>query len=248
MQNYFKTADYADIFVKRMEYERARMGFTQNEMAEKMGMSASGYKKIISGETKKVDLQMVHRLSKMTNMYMFDLLEQDDAIIRLARKMNHLTPTQLKLVELILDYEGQFIYENEKPDESFITVMEPTADVKDGMFWDSMILYKVEAGEYQRRYGGKISCGIRVNSNHMVPAYIKGDILLICKEPIQDGDVGIFVDKRSGKAYVRKYRRAVPSVLEPLADYGESYYIDEEDTTDVMNWVKFGKVIAKIRQ
>lgn len=248
MQNYFETADYADIFVKRMEYERARMGFTQSEMAEQMGMSASGYKKIISGETKKVDLQMVHRLSRMTDMYMFDLLEQDNTIIRLARKMNDLIPTQLKLLELILDYERQFTYENGKPEESFITVMEPTADVKDGMFWDSMIMYKVEAGEYQRRYGGKISCGIRVNSNYMVPAYIKGDILLICKEPIQDGDVGIFVDKKSGKAYVRKYRRATPSILEPVADYGENYYIDEEDSTDVMNWIKFGKVIAKIRQ
>ena len=248
MQNYFETADYADIFVRRMEYERARMGFTQNEMAEQMGMSASGYKKIVSGETKKIDLQMVHRLSKMTNMYMFDLLEQDNAIIRLARKMNNLTPTQLKLVELILDYEGQYIYENGAPEESFITVMEPTADVKDGMFWDSMIMYKVEAGEYQRRYGGKISCGLRINSNYLVPAYIKGDILLICKEPIQDGDVGVFVDKRSGKAYVRKYRRATPSVLEPVADYGENYYIDEEDSSDVMNWIKFGKVIAKIRQ
>lgn len=224
------------------------MGFTQNEMAEQMGMSASGYKKIISGETKKIDLQMVHRLSKMTNMYMFDLLEQDNAIIRLARKMNNLTPTQLKLVELILDYEGQYIYEDGVPEESFITVMEPTADVKDGMFWDSMIMYKVEAGEYQRRYGGKISCGLRINSNYLVPAYIKGDILLICKEPIQDGDVGVFVDKRSGKAYVRKYRRATPSVLEPVADYGENYYIDEEDSSDVMNWIKFGKVIAKIRQ
>lgn len=248
MQNYFDTADYADIFVRRMEYERARMGFTQNQMAEQMGMSASGYKKIISGETRKIDLQMVHRLSSLTNMYMFDLLEQDNSVIRLARKMNNLSENQMKMVELFVDFESQFVYEERKPEKSFITVLESTADVRDGMFWDSMIMYKVEAGEYQRRYGGKISCGIRVNSNYMVPAYVKGDILLICKEPIQDGDVGVFVDKRNGQAYVRKYRRATPSRLEPVADYGENYYIDEENPGDVMNWVKFGKVISKIRQ
>lgn len=47
--------ELAKNFSLNVERERMRLGFTQAEMAKKLEMSLSGYKKMISGETTRID-------------------------------------------------------------------------------------------------------------------------------------------------------------------------------------------------
>ncbi len=125
--------------------------------------------------------------------------------------------------------------------------MEPMGDCKDGMILDSVNLSKANIGDYRQRLGVDIHCGLKMNNNHLHPVYLKNDILLICKEPPRDGDVGIFMNKENGRTYIRKYRQTSPCRLEPVNGYGEVFLVDSDDPKDVLKWVKFGRVVTKIR-
>ena len=100
---------------------------------------------------------------------------------------------------------------------------------------------------YRNRYGSLIDFGIRVTSDHLTPVYLPGDILLISKQPVRDGDTGIFIDKNSGLLYTRKFFQTSPCRLEPINNYGQTFYIDSSNESDVNRWIRFGFVITKMR-
>lgn len=60
-------------YIINMERERVRRGYTQPQMAKHMGISTSGYKKIVAGETSKIDLYAAYQLYKFTGKFIFEL-------------------------------------------------------------------------------------------------------------------------------------------------------------------------------
>jgi len=246
MQTKITKNSVAEVFAKLLEEERMHLGLNQEQMATRMEMSVSGYKKIISGETRKVDLYHALKLSEISGRYLFELFELDTPATRVAQKVSLLSKPQKVFVEAVTEFEKEFAISHPDSDE-YITVMEPCGDICDGMIWDSVNLSKVEIGAYRRRLSESIHCGIRLNNNHLHPAYVKGDILLISKEPPRDGDVGIFVNRENGRAYIRKYRQTNPCRLEPINGYGEVFYVNSDDSQDMAKWIKFGKVVTKMR-
>lgn len=247
MQNTISREQFTEKIVEIMEKERINQGWTQEQMAQKMEMSTSGYKKIVSGETKKIDLFMAHRLSSITGKYLFELFEIQTPVTQVAKKLALLSPSQLRMIDGFVEFERQFAPGRFPQSEEYVTVMEPTGEVYDGMVWDSIILSKVDASAYIQRLGKTIQCGLKINSNHLTPTYIKGDILLISKEPLRDGDIGVFINLENGRGYIRRYRQTSPVCLESLNGLGESFYVDDENGEEVRKWIKFGKIITKMR-
>lgn len=246
MQGDISRNQLAERFAKILEQERSRLELNQEQMAKKLDISVSGYKKIISGETKKVDLYLALKLSELSGRYLFDLFEIGTPETQVAQTIGELTEKQKSFLQAVAEFEHEFTIDHIDSEE-FISVMEPCGDVQDGMVWDSVNLSKVNIGAYRKMLLQPIHCGLRMNNNHLHPAYVKGDILLIGKEPIRDGDVGIFVNRETGRAYIRKYRQTNPCRLEPVNGYGEVFFVDSDDPIDVAKWIKFGKVITKMR-
>lgn len=237
-----------DNFIDSMERERTRLGFTQSQMAKELGISLSGYKKLIAGETNKVDLYLAYRLSEISGRYIIDLCGAEGPGLEIVKRLPDLTETQIRFAAGVIAFEADFRSQVASQEaEDYVTMMVPTGNFEDGMIWDSVNLEKVNVAKYRARYGVDIHCAIKITSNHMHPVYHMNDILLVSKQPPRDGDVGIFINKETGRAYLRKYYQTNPIRLVPVNDFGVEYTVDPMDEKDMNQWIKFGKVLAKIR-
>lgn len=239
--------DITKNFLCSIEQERIKLRLTQAQMAEQLGLSTSGYKKIIAGETTKIDLYTGYMMYRLTGKPIFELCGDTDPSLTLLQKLKRLSPTQQKFLEMLLDFEIDFRQQKKEGIEDYVTLMQPTGNFEDGMIWDSANFSKIDIAHYRERFGTQIHCAIQVASNHLNPVYHMGDILLICKKPPRDGDTGIFINKKDGRAYLRKFRQTHPCRLEPINDYGETFYVDSTDPEAIDQWIKFGCVLTKIR-
>ncbi len=56
-----------------LEKERIALHFSQSQMAEALDMSLSSYKRIISGETNRIDFYTIYLMYKLTNKFSYEL-------------------------------------------------------------------------------------------------------------------------------------------------------------------------------
>lgn len=233
-------------FITSMERERVRRGYTQPQMAERLGLSASGYKKIIAGETDKIDLYTAYQVSQLSGRFIFELCGENSAELEAFQGYRGLTSTQKAFVNDIIHFEQNFQEKNVDA-EKYISVIVPTGVVEDGMIWDSANIIKVNAASYLRRFSRELHCGILITSDHLQPVYQMGDILLISKKPPRNGDTGIFINKEEGRAYLRRFRQTDTIRLEPVNEYGAVIELSSSDMSDEGKWIILGYVLTKMR-
>lgn len=237
-------------FIDSLEQERTSLGLTQMQMAQKMKMSVSGYKKLIAGETSKVDLYVAYQTYQLTGKWFFELCRDNSSpILQAACKMRRLTPSQVRFVTGIIDFEEAFRREiSPEKAEDYVSILTPTGNMEDGMIWDSANVEKLNVASYRKWFGSDLHCAVRITSNHLSPVYHMGDILLVSQTAPRDGDTGIFINKEDGRVYLRRYRQTNPCVLEPIIGYGRTFTIDSHDHKEMDKWIKFGHVLTKIRE
>ena len=233
-------------FAVNIERERIRLNLTQKDMANKLEMSLSAYKRLITCSTDNIDLYVIYKLYKLTGKLAYEFTSVSDPYLELKKKIANLAPSQLAYIDALVDFEKAFSDTCISP-EDYITVYIPTGNMEDGMIYDSAAVEKVHLPNYRARYGNQISCGIRITSNHLHPVYNKGDIILIAQKSIRDGDTGVFINHISGRAYIRKFYQTSPCKLEPVNGLGDIFFVDGNSKEDMEKWIKFGRVIAKIR-
>ena len=237
------------VFVEHLEHERNLAGLTQTQMAEKMDLSLSGYKKIISGETYKIDLYTAYRLSLFTGKSISEFLDDIHSDLSdIIEKMRKLSPLQLNFVSTIVDFETAFL-DGISPGASsdYVTLFTPTGALRDGMIWDTAHMEKINVSHYRRIFGSQLHCAMRITSDHLHPVYGQNDILLISKKAPRDGDTVIFIHSRTHRCYLRRFRQTMPWTLEPINSYGIPLTIDTNDPCERNNWIIFGKVLTKMR-
>ncbi len=242
-----------DNFAQSVESERLRLGLSQAEMAGELQLSLSSYKRIISGEAGKVDMYTLYLLCNLCNKFAFEVIGGDSPFLDTAARLRDLSSAQLQFVHDIITFEVDFAGSDKKPEnpvnsiDDYITVITLTGDMEDGMIFDSFNPRKVYMPQYRKMFGSLLSMGIEITSNHLHPVYHKGDILLISKTPIRDGDVGMFINKETNRTYIRKFHQTSPCTLKPVNDYGEAFTVDSNDPAAMNKWIKFGKVLTKVR-
>lgn len=219
-------------------------------MAEKVDMSVSGYKKLIAGETSKIDLFIAYQMYELTGKWIFELYgDSSSLLLQTATKMRHLSPSQLRFVSSVIDFEADFISNTpSEVAEDYVSLLTPTGSFEDGMIWDSVNVEKLNVARYRKRFGTDLHCAIRITSNHLNPVYNLGDILLISKSAPRDGDTGMFINRETGRAYFRKLHQTSACVLEPLNDYGLTFTMNDHDKNESDKWLKFGRVLSKMRE
>lgn len=236
-------------FINNLEMERTALGLTQVQMAQEMEMSVSGYKKLISGSTSRIDLYMAYQTYHLTGKWLFELCgDYSSPLLQIVRDIRRLSSTQLRFISGIINFELDF--QNETPPDhidDYVSLIIPTGDVQDGMIWDSANVEKLNVASYRKRFGSDLHCAILITSNHLSPVYHMGDIILISQTAPRDGDTGIFVNKENGRAYLRRYRQTNPIMLEPIIGSGKTFTIDSHDHQEIDKWIKFGRVLCKVR-
>lgn len=180
-------------FIDNIEKERVRLNLTQAQMAQKLDMSVSNYKKLIAGQYRRPNLFLAQRLYELTGKLLFEFFDFDSPKLNAISKFMKLSDTQRSFIEGIIDFELAFSTSKEENTDDYLTVLIPTGNCKDGMIWDSANVRKVNIAPYRKRYGSQINAGVEVTSNHLTPVYHMGDILLISRRPPRDGDTTIFL-------------------------------------------------------
>lgn len=236
-------------FVEHFERERIIAGLTQTQMAERLGLSLSGYKKIISGETARIDLYTVYRLGQVTGKSISEFLDEPSSeLTHITQKLRQLTPLQYNFVSAVIEFEAAFLACMEPPRESdYVNLLIPTGNLQDGMIWDTTHLHKINVAHYRKVLGNRLHCAIQVTSNHLRPAYNKDDILLISKSAPRDGDIGIFINRETHCCYLRKFWQMTLWILEPINEYGVTFLLDYNNPKEMDKWIVFGKVLTKMR-
>ena len=236
-------------FAESMEKERIALGYSQAQMAQALDMSLSTYKRIINVEINKLDFYTFYQLYQLTGKFAFELCKYEDPLSNTVASMRRLSYTQLRTINAFIDFEDHFAstLNSGQNVEDYTTLIIPSGCMHDGMIYDSCLLSKINIAPYRRRFHDKIDCAILITSSHLNPTYNVNDILLIDRSPIQDGDTGIFLHKETGLAYIRRFRRGHPCRLEPIGSYGRTLYVDGSDASETSKWIKFGRVLSKIR-
>ena len=234
-------------FAINIERERFNRGLSQAKMAQKLDMSLASYKRLITCSVEKIDLYTAYRLYQLTGKLAYEFLDvSGNSVLDVKSKIVGLSPSQLSFIDGLIEFEKSFAATH--PDhEDYVTVYIPTGNMEDGMIYDTSNVEKLNISSYKSKYGNIIHCGIKITSNHLHPAYNKGDVLLISRQAIRDGDTGVFINKNTGCAYVRKFHQTSPCMLEPISSYGETIYVDDTNPADMNRWIKFGYVITKVR-
>lgn len=232
-------------FTLNIEKGRIKQGLTQSQMATLLEMSLSGYKKMISGSTAKIDLHTMYLLHRIFGKCFFEMIDEYEEDEELLLNFKMLSSSQKKYIKGLVDFELAFTTNNQNSTD-YITVFVPTGNMEDGMFFDSANYIKVNASVYRKKFGTDLHCGIQITSDHLHPTYNMGDILLICRKAIREGDTGIFLNKETGRLYIRKLHASTSTswILDSVNDYDEPIILDRSNTE---NWVRFGYVLTKMR-
>lgn len=234
-------------FAINIERERFNMGLSQAQMARKLDMSLASYKRLITCSVEKIDLYTAYRLYQLTGKLAYEFLDvSNNSVLNVKSKIVGLSPSQLSFIDGLIEFEKNFAVAHPNH-EDYVTVYIPTGNMEDGMIYDTSNVEKLNIAPYKEKYGNLIHCGLKITSNHLHPAYNKGDVLLICRQAIRDGDTGVFINKNTGCAYVRKFYQTSPCRLEPISGYGETILVDDNNPADMNRWIKFGYVITKVR-
>ena len=162
-------------FILNAEKERVRRNLTQAQMAKKLEMSLSGYKKMVAGSTAKIDLYTVYLLHILSGKWIFELIDERPREAAFVSKLKEMTPNQLNFVDSLVEFEIAFsdsITAAEKNCDDYITVFIPTGNMEDGMIYDSTHYMKVDVSAYRQKFGDDMHCGLLVTSSHLHPVFI----------------------------------------------------------------------------
>lgn len=224
--------------VDNIEKIRIEQNMSQEKMAEYLDMSLSGYKRMINNTNTKIDAYIIYQVACLSKRFAFEIIGGCDDIAFLSG-LRKLPFSQKLFIHSMVDVEKQL--SNGDKGSTTIPLITFTGDMKDGMLYDSMNIETISVNNTIA------TCAVRVTSNHLHPAYHKGDILLVRQEPPRNGDIGIFINKEDGCIYVRKFMQTDPCRLEPINNYGTTFLVSQDDTEEMDKWIKFGYVLKKMR-
>jgi hypothetical protein len=155
-------------------------------------------------------------------------------------KYRHLDIHGKNIADTIIDLELKRIEEstvNEDVEENIVYINfaqnSASAGSGDVLFGD---IDDTPLALVENRITNKADFAVRVNGNSMLPNFSNGDIVLASKQPVDNGDIGLFVV--NGNGYIKKKGSRELISLNPKFD---NVQIGEYDTVYCM-----GKVIGKV--
>ena len=87
-----------------IERERERLGYTQQQMADAIGMSLSSYRRMLSGELNLRASIVIRNLFFLTGKCCWEFMEESTPVLEVGRKLRRLDKEELKAIEAIVDH------------------------------------------------------------------------------------------------------------------------------------------------
>ena len=236
-------------FAENLRRYREDQGFTQKEVAEKIGASRSTYSNYETGN-REPDVRTIKAISEVLGVPSDVLLGTSFVSI-----LSTYTKEEKQMISRfrLLDTHGQKVVAHVLNDEYDRMTNVESIEQKGWISYINLYDLAVSAGTGEplgnTYYATKISvpaekvpegahCCVRVNGDSMEPAYKDGDIVFVHRqdEPVREGEIGIFSLNSDG--YMKKLG---PKRLESLNPKYEPIEIHNYDELRC-----FGKVLGKL--
>lgn len=94
-----------DNFRRNIEIERKKKGYTQQEMADRIEMSLSSYRRMIAGDMNLTASIVIKNLYFETGLCLHELMEVNDPYLNVLKKIRKLSSEQMQFVDYIIDRE-----------------------------------------------------------------------------------------------------------------------------------------------
>lgn len=233
--------ELAQIFVKRLEEERIKRGWKQYEVAERLGMSLPGYRKMIAGHTESISLYTAFMASTLFDMSMLSFCAESTRM-EIIDKLQKVPDSVCDRVNYYLTNEEKAyqFYRNLQVKQKVIDVLKFPRFMKDGMQIDS---YLVEKHVIKDIFDEEIHKGIYVSENSYIPVYGKGDILLINENMARNGDITLLLHAKTRRFYLRKLLIKDEFECHPINGRGEIFVIPQAERKE---WIDCGHVVAAV--
>lgn len=231
-------------FINQIETERIKKGLKQHEIAEKLEMSLAGYRKMISGQTDSISLFTAYKAAELFGKTLNSMCIENERnqTIDTVYRASESAYTRIKYY---VSYQDQYRKHYEHCSSEgckYVDLVIPNGFFKDGMILDSYGLSKLEV---KNIYDEEIHKALKITENSLIPAYVKGDILLINETMARNGDISLLMNAKTRRFYIRRIIIKEVIVCEPLNGKGEDLIIRQEDRKE---WIDFGHVVATLRE
>ena len=232
---------------EKLKEIREKTHMNKKEFAEYIGIKYTTYNNYETGTREPSSDFLILISSKFDVSIDYILGIQSESEIK-ANEYNHienyrkLDPYGKDLVDTVISKELKRIEETNKKttksndeDIVYINFAQNTASAGSGdvLFGD---IDDTPLALVENRITNKADFAVRVNGNSMLPNFSNGDIVLASKQPVDNGDIGLFVV--NGNGYIKKKGSRELISLNPKFD---NVQISEYDTVYCM-----GKVIGKV--
>lgn len=235
-------------FSQALKTLRLKAGYTQKDVYEHFKIPQSTFSSWEVGKSEPSGEMLI----KLCEFYKCDIMKKFSSLVdndmftlselKLLENYKKLDPYGKDLVDTVISKELKRIEDmNKKTTKSndedivYINFAQNTASAGSGdvLFGD---IDDTPLALVENRITNKADFAVRVNGNSMLPNFSNGDIVLASKQPVDNGDIGLFVV--NGNGYIKKKGSRELISLNPKFD---NVQIGEYDTVYCM-----GKVIGKV--
>lgn len=235
-------------FSQALKTLRLKAGYTQKDVYEHFKIPQSTFSSWEVGKSEPSGEMLI----KLCEFYKCDIMKEFSSLVdndmftlselKLLENYRKLDPYGKDLVDTVISKELKRIEETNKKttksnDEEivYINFAQNTASAGSGdvLFGD---IDDTPLALVENRITNKADFAVRVNGDSMLPDFSNGDIVLASKQPVDNGDIGLFVV--NGNGYIKKKGSRELISLNPKFD---NVQISEYDTVYCM-----GKVIGKV--
>lgn len=235
-------------FSQALKTLRLKAGYTQKDVYEHFKIPQSTFSSWEVGKSEPSGEMLI----KLCEFYKCDIMKEFSSLVdndmftlselKLLENYRKLDPYGKDLVDTVISKELKRIEETNKKttksndeDIVYINFAQNTASAGSGdvLFGD---IDDTPLALVENRITNKADFAVRVNGNSMLPNFSNGDIVLASKQPVDNGDIGLFVV--NGNGYIKKKGSRELISLNPKFD---NVQIGEYDTVYCM-----GKVIGKV--
>lgn len=229
--------------IQRIEKERIKRGFTQQEIAAKLELSVAGYRKIVAGQTDSISLFTAYKAAELFDISL-NTMCMDNERNQTADIVYRASDSTYSRIKFYVDYQYKiknYRQSSHTGENKKIDLIIPNGFLQDGMILDS---YGLTRMNIEDKYDEEIHKAFRITSNAFIPAYVRGDTLLINESAARDGDISLLMHIRTRRFYIRRMFIQEDYICQPLNWKGEEMVITQEDRK---NWIDFGHVVVTLR-
>lgn len=235
-------------FSQALKTLRLKAGYTQKDVYEHFKIPQSTFSSWEVGKSEPSGEMLI----KLCEFYKCDIMKEFSSLVdndmftlselKLLENYRKLDSYGKDLVDTVISKELKRTEETNKKttksndeDIVYINFAQNTASAGSGdvLFGD---IDDTPLALVENRITNKADFAVRVNGNSMLPNFSNGDIVLASKQPVDNGDIGLFVV--NGNGYIKKKGSRELISLNPKFD---NVQISEYDTVYCM-----GKVIGKV--